>query len=133
MARHHLTRLICSLGAQFTLGANQADQNRGEGLDMNQAAIDYRELFADHESWDYFGPEMARERYFDHRDPIGPFPHREPTKAELEAADEREAREEAYAENAWLRHAETGRPDTWADEDRAREINALGYGPPPGF
>lgn len=40
--------------------------------------------------------------------------------------------EELYAENAWLRHAEQGNPDTWADEDRERMTEALGYGPPPG-
>jgi len=44
-----------------------------------------------------------------------------------------EAAAEIYAEGAWLRAAEAGTPDTWADEDRERMIDALGYGPPPGF
>lgn len=41
--------------------------------------------------------------------------------------------DERYAEGAWLRAAESGNPDTWADEERERTIDALGYGPPPGY
>jgi hypothetical protein len=37
---------------------------------------------------------------------------------------------EIWAENAWLRAAEAGTPDTWADEDRERAIEFYGYGPP---
>ncbi len=44
-----------------------------------------------------------------------------------------EAKAEIDAEGAWLRAAEAGTPDTWADEDRDRAIEALGYGPPAGF
>ncbi len=34
---------------------------------------------------------------------------------------------EIWAENAWLRAAEAGDPETWAEEDRAREIDAYAY------
>lgn len=33
--------------------------------------------------------------------------------------------EEIWAESGWLRAAEAGNPDTWADEDRARDVDAL--------
>jgi hypothetical protein len=47
-----------------------------------------------------------------------------------EAATEQAA--EIDAENAWLRAAEAGTPDTWAEENLERMIEACGYGPPPG-
>lgn len=40
---------------------------------------------------------------------------------------------EIYAEDAWLRAAEAGTPETWEEENRDRMIEACGYGPPPGF
>jgi hypothetical protein len=47
------------------------------------------------------------------------------------AADRKaESDAEIWAENAWLRAAEAGTPDTWADEDRERAIEFYGYGPP---
>lgn len=33
-----------------------------------------------------------------------------------------EQQSEIDAENAWLRHAEAGCPDTWADEEREKEL-----------
>lgn len=44
-----------------------------------------------------------------------------------------DAQAENDAENAWLKAAEAGTPDTWADSDRDRLIELYGYGPPPGF
>jgi len=49
------------------------------------------------------------------------------------APDEPDYAAEAYAEGAWLRAAEAGNPDTWAEEDRERQIAIYGYGPPPGY
>jgi hypothetical protein len=40
---------------------------------------------------------------------------------------------ECWAEDAWLRAAEAGTPDTWREDDIARMAEALGYGPPPGW
>ena len=34
---------------------------------------------------------------------------------------------ETYAENAWLRAAEAGTPESWSDEDREREMEAAGW------
>ena len=54
------------------------------------------------------------------------------TMAEAHACQDALAAEEIAAEGAWLRAAEAGNPDTWADEDRERQIAFEGYGPPPG-
>ncbi len=40
---------------------------------------------------------------------------------------------EIWAEDAWLRAAEAGTPDTWAEENIARLTEIYGYGPPPGY
>lgn len=40
-------------------------------------------------------------------------------------------RQEDAAENAWLRAAEAGNPDSWAEEDRERWTEI--YGIPPAF
>lgn len=40
---------------------------------------------------------------------------------------------EIWAEDAWLRHAEAGDPETWHEEDLARLTEIYGYGPPPGY
>lgn len=37
--------------------------------------------------------------------------------------------DEIWAEGAWLRHAEAGTPETWAEEELARLTDL--YGPPP--
>jgi hypothetical protein len=51
--------------------------------------------------------------------------------AEADAAADAEA--DRAAENGWLRVAEAGTPDRWADEDHDRLADVLGYGPPPEF
>lgn len=50
----------------------------------------------------------------------------------LDVYREEEARQEAWAENAWLRAAEAGTPDSWAEEDYERMVAAVGYGSPYG-
>jgi hypothetical protein len=50
--------------------------------------------------------------------------------AEAEAAQQAA---EIWAENAWLRAAEAGTPDTWRDEDLERMAEACGLPVPPGF
>jgi hypothetical protein len=55
------------------------------------------------------------------------------TQFEIDEADAQQAAAELYAENAWLRAAEAGTPETWREEDFDRMVDALGYGPPPGF
>ena len=37
---------------------------------------------------------------------------------------------EIDAENGWMRAAEAGDPETWAEEDLGRLIEICGYGPP---
>lgn len=65
-------------------------------------------------------------------------PHRHSSVAEVRACwfqledDRTQAAAEAYAEGAWLRAAEAGTLETWAEEDRDRLIDLYGYGPPPG-
>jgi hypothetical protein len=43
------------------------------------------------------------------------------------AFDAAESAAELYAENAWLRAAEAGTPETWAEEDHERMLEAM-YG-----
>lgn len=71
---------------------------------------------------------------FTHR-MTGTDPHPHDTVVEArECADfSAQAADEVWAEGAWLRAAEAGTPDTWADEDRERMTEVLGYGPPPSF
>lgn len=49
---------------------------------------------------------------------------------EIADARDAEARDEFYAEGAWLRAAEAGDPATWAAEDYDRLVELHGYGPP---
>ncbi len=44
-----------------------------------------------------------------------------------------QAAQERAAEDAWLRAAEAGNPDTWAETEREAQTDFYGYGPPPGF
>jgi hypothetical protein len=55
------------------------------------------------------------------------------TQFEIDEADAQWAASELYAENAAVRAAEAGTPETWREEDLDRMVDALGYGPPPGF
>lgn len=48
-------------------------------------------------------------------------------------ADAAEAAAEKWAEDAWLRHAEAGTPDTWHAEDLERQAEAAGLPIPPGM
>jgi hypothetical protein len=44
-----------------------------------------------------------------------------------------QAADEIWAENAWLRAAEAGTPDTWREEELERMAEACGTPVPPGF
>lgn len=48
-------------------------------------------------------------------------------------ADEELSNQIAWAEDAWLRVAEAGTPDSWRDEDLERMAEASGLPIPPGF
>ena len=65
----------------------------------------------------------------------GTYPHTHETVAEARDCewDAQEARAEIYAEDAWLRAAEAGTPDTWREEDLERMSAAFGLPIPPGM
>lgn len=81
---------------------------------------------------------------FTHRitgdDPKSTHPHDTVAEAwvcEDEAAqardEARQMRDEMWAEDAWLRAAEAGTPDTWREEDLERMSEAYGLPVPPGM
>lgn len=81
------------------------------------------------------GVQIAHEHF--NYDPNGFHTHESVTEWEMcEAAQQAEmdaqSRAEIHAENAWLRYAEMGTPDTQAEEDYARMVDVCGYGSPYG-